>query len=415
MDQNNFIKPFDLKNILEEEGSANILSAILNEAPDIIYLADIETRQIVYINARVKEILGLTEEDIYNKGFDFFPDIVHPDDYLKRMEQMSRIANQNNDQVVEIEARLEVKNGNYHWFRIRERIFSRKENGEVEKIVGITTDIQKEKLAEEDVKKLNRQVFKKNQELKSLNSELESISRLTAGEFRETFQIMYTCLEYIATKDADKFSNTGKANLRRAQSYVQKLRLTTHDVSAYLQLNKLNAKANYVDLNRVVNNAMNGLTNNDVRVSLQIARLPSINGDPLLLSLLFKNLLENAIKFRKEDQAAIKIHYLKADEINFHPLALRDTVYHIISVADNGIGFEKEHAEKIFRIFYRIHDHQYRGAGMGLAVSKKIMEQHGGFIEAESNPGEGARFTCYFPEEESSGGGEKFLVKELFN
>jgi PAS domain S-box-containing protein len=363
----------------------------------------------------VKDILGLTEEDIYDKGFDFFPDVVHPDDYLKRMDQMSRIANQNNDDIVEIEVRLEVKDGSYHWFRIRERVFSRNKNGEVEKIVGITTDIQKEKLAEEEVKKLNRQVFKNNQELKSLNAELESISRLTAGEYRETFQIMYTCLEYIATKDAEKFSNTGKANLRRAQSYVQKLRLITHDISAYLQLNKLNAKSNFVDLNRVVNNAMNGLTNNEVRISLQTARLPSINGDQLLLSLLFKNLLENAIKFRKGDQpATIKIHYLKADEINFHPLALRDTGYHIISVTDNGIGFEKEHAEKIFRIFYRIHDHQYRGAGMGLTVSKKIMELHGGFIEAESNPGEGATFTCYFPEEEISGG-EKFLVKDLFN
>ena len=415
MDQNNFIKPFDLKNILEEEGSENVLSAILNEAPDIIYLADIETRQIVYINARVKDIFGLMEEDIYDKGFDFFPDVVHPDDYLKRMDQMSRIANQNNDDTVEIEARLEVKDRSYHWFRIRERVFSRNKNGEVEKIVGITTDIQKEKLAEEDVKKLNRQVFKNNQELKSLNAELESISRLTAGEYRETFQIMYTCLEYIATRDAGKFSNTGKANLRRAQSYVQKLRLTTHDVSAYLQLNKLNAKSNYVDLNRVVNNTINSLTNNEVRVSLQTARLPSINGDSLLLSLLFRNLLENAIKFRKGDQTAtIKIHYLKADEINFHPLALHDTGYHIISVTDNGIGFEKEHVEKIFRIFYRVHDHQYRGAGMGLAVSKKIMELHGGFIEAESNPGEGATFTCYFPAEEIGSGGE-FLVKDLFN
>lgn len=405
MDQNHFIRPFDLKNILEEEGSENVLGAILNQAPDIIYLADIETRQIVYINARVNDILGLTEEDIYDKGFDFFPDVVHPDDYLKRMDQMSRIANQNNGETVEIEVRLEVKDGSYHWFRIRERIFSRNKNGEVEKIVGITTDIQKEKLAEQDVKKLTRQLFKKNLELKSLNAELESISRLTAGEYRETFQIMYTCLEYIATKDAERFSNTGKANLRRAQSYVQKLRLTTHDVSAYLQLNKLNAKSSVVDLNRVVKTAMNGLANKDVQVSLQTARLPSIDGDYLLLSLLFKNLLDNAIKFRKENQpAAIKIHYLKADEINFHPLALRDTVYHIISVTDNGIGFEKDHAEKIFRIFYRVHDHQYRGAGMGLAVSKKIMELHGGFIEAEGDPGEGATFTCYFPEEEMSGG-----------
>src|SRR6185436_12835641 len=103
MRQDSFTRPFDLKNILEKDGSGNVLTAILNEAPDIIYLADIETRHIVYVNARVRDILGLSEDDIYNKGFDFFPDVVHPDDYLKRMDQMSRIANQNNDETVEIE------------------------------------------------------------------------------------------------------------------------------------------------------------------------------------------------------------------------------------------------------------------------------------------------------------------------
>ena len=60
---------------------------------------------------------------------------------------------------------------------------------------------------------------------------------------------------------------------------------------------------------------------------------------------------------------------------------------------------QKAEAEKIFTIFYRVHGHQYRGAGMGLAVCKKIMELHGGFIETDSDPEKGATFTCYFPEE----------------
>jgi len=176
------------------------------------------------------------------------------------------------------------------------------------------------------------------------------------------------------------------------------------DVSAYLKLNKFVANSSTIDLNRVINHVIVNLGENQNLISLHSARLPLIKGDPMLLSLLFKNLFENAIKNKKDDQDLIvKLHYSKADEINFHPLALQDTAYHLISVRDNGIGFDQKESEKIFRIFYQIDDKKKnRGAGIGLASCKKIMELHGGFIEAESSPGQGATFTCFFPEEQGN-------------
>lgn len=403
MKPSHFISAFDLKDLLRES-SENILGTILNEAPDIIYVADLETRSIVYINARVKEILGLDEEEIYKKGFDFFPDLVHPDDYLKRMDQMSALAHQTNGDVIEIEARMEIKDGSFHWFRICERIFNRNGNGEPEKIVGIATDIHKQKLADEEVKKMTREAFKKNHQLTSLNTDLETFNRVAIDQFTETLQTIYTALEFIAIKVNDTHNNSDSATIRRAQGYVQKLRLMTSDVSAYLKLNKFVANSSTIDLNRVINHVIVNLGENQNLISLHSARLPLIKGDPMLLSLLFKNLFENAIKNKKDDQDLIvKIHYSKADEINFHPLALQDTAYHLISVRDNGIGFDQKESEKIFRIFYQIDDKKKsRGAGIGLASCKKIMELHGGFIEAESSPGQGATITCFFPEEEEN-------------
>jgi len=403
MKPSHFISAFDLKDLLKES-SENILGTILNEAPDIIYVADLETRSIVYINARVKEILGLDQEEIYKKGFDFFPDLVHPDDYLKRMDQMSALAHQTNGDVIEIEARMEVKDGSFHWFRICERIFNGNRNGQPEKIVGIATDIHKQKLADEEVKKMTREAFKKNQQLTSLNTDLETFNRVAIDQFTETLQTIYTALEFIAIKVNEAHNNGDSATIRRAQGYVQKLRLMASDVSAYLKLNKFVANSSTIDLNRVINHVIVNLGENQNLISLHSARLPLIKGDPMLLSLLFKNLFENAIKNKKDDQDLIvKLHYSKADEINFHPLALQDTAYHLISVRDNGIGFDQKESEKIFRIFYQIDDKKKnRGAGIGLASCKKIMELHGGFIEAESSPGQGATFTCFFPEEQGN-------------
>lgn len=81
-----------------------------------------------------------------------------------------------------------------------------------------------------------------------------------------------------------------------------------------------------------------------------------------------------------------------------HPAVNKQTAYHAIKIADNGIGFEKEHANKIFELFQRLHDrNEYSGTGIGLAIVKKIVTNHNGFIIAEGKPDIGATFTLYIP------------------
>jgi signal transduction histidine kinase len=121
------------------------------------------------------------------------------------------------------------------------------------------------------------------------------------------------------------------------------------------------------------------------------SQLPVIEGYPLLLSLLFHHLLDNAIKFRQPDRS-LKIT-VRAERV-----AKQDMPYHQITIADNGIGFDNSEAENIFNIFYRLHErHRYRGSGVGLAVCKKIMHLHGGYITAEGREGKGAVMCCLFP------------------
>jgi signal transduction histidine kinase len=132
---------------------------------------------------------------------------------------------------------------------------------------------------------------------------------------------------------------------------------------------------------------------------IKITELPSFPADPLLFSHLMTNLLDNAIKFRKlVVEPIIKIHYSHADELNAMPKAANNTGYLIIIVSDNGIGFQQEEMEKMFELFHQLPNQgKYKGSGMGLAICKKIMEMHGGFISAEGERAMGASFQCYFP------------------
>jgi signal transduction histidine kinase len=133
--------------------------------------------------------------------------------------------------------------------------------------------------------------------------------------------------------------------------------------------------------------------------TIEISELPSLNGDPLLFSILMSHLLDNALKFRKlAVSTVIRIKYSRADEMNAVAGAIRNMPYTIISIADNGVGFREEDAEKIFELFVRIDERgRYKGSGIGLAVCRKIMTMHGGFITAESEPAHGSVFNCYFP------------------
>ncbi|MBT1697560.1 hypothetical protein KK083_11780 [Fulvivirgaceae bacterium PWU4] len=128
--------------------------------------------------------------------------------------------------------------------------------------------------------------------------------------------------------------------------------------------------------------------------------LPVLQGNPLQLSQLLQNLIANAIKFQppgNTPQIRISGRFVQGKETGV-PQADPDTRYFELEVADNGIGFDEQYAEKIFLMFQRLHDKaEFPGTGMGLAICKKVVQNHKGFMTAKGKLGEGAVFSCYFP------------------
>ncbi|MEO6760543.1 MAG: ATP-binding protein, partial [Saprospiraceae bacterium] len=131
--------------------------------------------------------------------------------------------------------------------------------------------------------------------------------------------------------------------------------------------------------------------------------LPTLRVIPFQFRQLFSNLLSNALKFAHVDrppEITLRATRQPGPAID-HPAAQADRSYQHITVADNGIGFDPSFSHRIFEVFQRLHSrHEYSGTGIGLAICKKIVEVHHGFITAESNPSAGATFHIYLPEEQ---------------
>jgi PAS domain S-box-containing protein len=380
----------ELEQALDE--NSRFIQSMVQATPDILYVMDIESRRLIFTTQDIGLRLGYTKKQIADVKEPFF-DFMFPEDLPKMLDHIEDMKDALDDEVREIEYRMLHSDGSVHWFIDRNTVFKRDERGIPSEKLGITRDIMLGKQSEEKIHVLNKSLRDKNRALRSLNNEMKTFTSIAASDFKDTLQILYTNLEYIIVRDAQNLSNTGKANLRKAQTAIQKMKLLTDDIINFSRLQTMDDDSSWVDLNIIVDKVKSELADkiSESNAQIECEKLPVIPGYPFLLALLFHQLLDNAIKFRKNDEQ-LRIH------ITYNIMEKSDGNLHKVSVSDNGIGFAKEEAEKVFDMFYKLHDKTaYKGSGTGLAVSRKIVELHNGTIVTESEPGKGTTICCFFP------------------
>jgi signal transduction histidine kinase len=286
------------------------------------------------------------------------------------------------------------QDGTTNWVRIKAQKFG-------DDVIITKEDLTQTKEAEERLMQLNRALFAKNRELEALSSELKTFNTIVANDYNDTLRNLYTSMEFIVSNDARNLSDAGKANVRRAQAAIQKLKLLTEDIVAFSRIST-EEPLSPVDLNEVIASVINSMQRKikENVATVKYKDLPVIQGYQLLVTILFTHLIDNAIKFRKQEiNPRINIEYTHQEGKTIdHSSANKDLSYDIISVVDNGIGFDIREGEKIFTMFYRLHEKGKTKGGIGLAICKKIMDLHGGFISSECTP-ECTTFRCYFPRE----------------
>jgi signal transduction histidine kinase len=183
-------------------------------------------------------------------------------------------------------------------------------------------------------------------------------------------------------------------------SYVNKILQSTdrmygmiNGVLHYSSIHAVGHTPQVIDLNAILRNIIVDLEIpiQEKNATINFQQLPSVKGIPPLLYQLFYNLINNSLKFSKENVPSIV-------DIRSSEIDLKGAQYVEIIVKDNGIGFDESYSEKIFTTFFRLHSKdKYEGSGLGLALCKKIVERHGGFIFAQADKNVGAEFTVLLP------------------
>ena len=251
------------------------------------------------------------------------------------------------------------------------------------------------------LKHLQLQLEETVQDLKKTNERLADFAHVASHDLKEPLRKVRMQVNLLEERFAAALGESGLQHILRIQTSVIRMQTLITDLLTYSQVSKKPEAFASVSLSAIVNDVLSDLESSiqSSAATVHLSSLPDVKGDSTQLRQLFQNLLSNALKFidpARKSEIKVEAETIPAQEISPDNLPYRH--YHKIVVADNGIGFDQQYAEKIFKIFHRLHNNtEYEGTGIGLAIVQRVVENHQGWIQAEGESGKGARFTIYLP------------------
>ena len=253
-----------------------------------------------------------------------------------------------------------------------------------------------------DLETTTEKMVEYTRKLECSNRELVDFAYVASHDLQEPLRKIEAFGDRLVKKYISVLPEEGQMFVSRMQSAANRMRQLINDLLSYSRVTTAAAPMQNVTLNDVLSGVLSDLQIRieETAATVEVGDLPRIEADPMQMRQLFQNLIGNAIKFRKKDvDPIVRITAEYTEEHNL-PVAGRAV---IISIADNGIGFEHQFKEQIFVIFQRLHSRtEYEGTGIGLATCRKIVERHLGFIDAVGRPGEGSTFLMTLPLSQSN-------------
>jgi len=233
------------------------------------------------------------------------------------------------------------------------------------------------------------------EELRRSNAELEQFAYVASHDLQEPLRKVASFCQLLEKRYGDQLDDRGAEYIGFAVDGAKRMQALINDLLTFSRVGRLGSTHTEVDLNDALDTALGNLSTAIGEANAEIVRpeapLPTIDGDPTLLTMLWQNLIGNAIKFHREGVAPRIV-------IEVEQAHGADDGDWLFSVSDNGIGIAEEFTDKIFVIFQRLHARdEYSGTGIGLALCKKIVEHHGGSIRVDTSYTQGTRFLFTLP------------------
>ncbi len=364
-----------LKNIL-----ANTDNVITYFAPVYNDDGQIIDFTIVFNNANIEQVLLKDVAELKNKPISE----VYPGHFENGVFE-HLVDSCQNDRTVRFENLYTFHGKNFYFKTTAVKL----DNG----VLTTSSDLTAEQNFKERLKKQNRDLTRSNRELESFN-------QVVSHDLQEPLRKIQMFVSRI-NEDND-LTEKKREYFQKIQNAAERMRSLIFNLLNYSRIDSTHDDFEKVDLNAVLDKVRE---ENFVRVqengaTIDAQKLPTINGIFFQMEQLFDNLISNALKYTPSNtppRITILTEKVHQEEIP-EPFFKTAIYYHKLTFADNGIGFEQDKAEKIFQVFQRLHQQsEYSGTGIGLAICKKIVENHHGLILATSEPGRGSVFTVYLP------------------
>lgn len=267
-----------------------------------------------------------------------------------------------------------------HWILISEKRTS--DGGTVMLFTNISEIKQQEQVLQQHTHRLER-----------ANAELQQFAYVASHDLQEPLRKIEAFGDRLISRCGEQLDDNGRLYTDRMMNASSRMRQLINDLLSYSRVGTQSPVTNLVDLAQIARDVVSDIEESILEKSgrVIIGDLPTIQADATQIRQLLQNLLSNSIKYSDPERPpVVEIHHEPSDDGMCH-----------LQITDNGIGFEQQHAEKIFEVFQRLHGRsEFAGTGIGLATCRRIVDRHHGKISAISEPGVGSLFSIVLPVEQ---------------
>lgn len=368
------------------QDSQRFVERITNATPSIVYILDVTSRRLVYANEQLRTALGYELDEVRDWTEEFLANTVHPDDLPRVQQALMDTTRIRDEETQDVETRVRHADGSWLWFHCRTVIFRRSPDGSVRLVLGAADEITDRKLAEEQARQQQEQLV--------YVSRLTMLGELATGIAHELNQPLMAVTNYSQAALRRVRSNEwSHEELTKCLEKTTQQALLAGEIIKRLRrlVSKRPPEQSETDLNDTIRDVVEMVRSEaegrEVHVQLDLPeQLPRIHADRIQLQQVMLNLVRNGFEAMHDTPSEDRCLTVESRQLDPRSIEVR--------VSDQGVGCDTRYLDRLFEPFFTTKE---QGLGMGLSISRSIIESHGGRLTAQPNSTRGLTFQFTLP------------------